>query len=65
MTAGGDSLDFPYDVISPAASMSNAKLHINSTISNAHLGACYLGIDIYNFYLGPNIPYHQHMQVHP
>ena len=26
--------------------MPNEKLHINSTISDAHLGACYLGIDI-------------------
>ena len=39
MTAGGDRLDCPYDVSSPAVSMTNAKLHINSTISDAHRGA--------------------------
>ena len=65
MTACGDLLDFPYDVSSPAVSMTNAKLHINSTISDSHKGARYLGIDITNFYLGTNMPYHQYMRIHP
>ena len=58
MTAGGDRLDCPYDVRSPAVSMTYSKLHINSTISNAHKGARYLGIDITNFYLVNGIPYY-------
>ena len=45
--------------------MPNAKPHINSTISNAHIGARYLGINISNFYLGTDMPYHQYMRVHP
>ena len=52
MTDGGDRLDFPFDVSSPAVSMKNSKLHINSTISDAHKGARYLGIDITNYHLG-------------
>ena len=64
MTAGGDRLDCPYDVSSLAVSMTNSKLHINSTISNAHKGARYLGIDITNFYLGTGMPYYQYMCIH-
>ena len=65
MTTGGDCLEFPYNVSSPTILMTNEKLHINSTISESHIGAFYLGIDISNFYLITNTPYHQYMQVHP
>ena len=65
MTAGGDCLDCPYDISSPVVLMPNAKLHIDRTISDTHLGACCLGINISNFYLGTDMPYHQYMQVHP
>ena len=65
MTAGGYRLNLPCDASSPAVSMTNAKLHINSTISDAHKGARYLGIDITNFYLVTNMPYHQYMHIHP
>ena len=64
MTAGGDRLNCPYDVRSPAVSMTNSKLHIISTISNAHKEARYLGIDITNFYLGTGMPYYQYMRIH-
>jgi hypothetical protein len=36
MTAGGDQLDYPGDASSPAVAMLDAKLHINSTIADAH-----------------------------
>ena len=65
MTARGDRLDCPYNVSSPAVSMTNSKLHIHSTISDAYKGECYLGIDITNFYLGTDMPYHQYMRIHP
>ena len=65
MTDGGDRLDCPYDVSSPVVSMTNSKLHINSTISDAHNGAHYLSIDIINFYLGTNMTCHQYMRIHP
>ena len=43
--------------------MLDAKLHINSTISNAHKGARYFGIDIKNFYLGTPMQYFQYIRV--
>ena len=50
MTAGSDKLDCPGDASSPAVSMLDAKLHINSTISDAKNGARYLGLDIKKLY---------------
>ena len=65
MTSGGERLDCPYDVSSPAVSMTNSKIHIKITISDSNKGARYLGIDITNFYLGTDMPYHQYMLIHP
>ena len=65
MTAGGDKLDYPGDASSPAVSMLDAKLHINSTISDAKNGARYLGLDIKNFYLGTPMSYFQYIRVRP
>jgi hypothetical protein len=65
MTAGGDKLDYPGDASSPAVSMLDAKLHINSTISDAKNGARYLGLDIKNFYLGTPMTYFQYLRVRP
>jgi hypothetical protein len=65
MTAGGDKLDYPGDPSSPAVSLLDAKLHINSTISDAHKGARYLGIDIKNFYLGTPMAFFQYIRVRP
>ena len=65
MTAGGDRLDYPDDPSSPAVSMQNAKLHINSTISDAKRGARYLVADIHNFYLGTPMSYFQYLRVKP
>jgi hypothetical protein len=65
MTAGGDKLDYPGDASSPAVSMLDAKLHINSTISDAKHGARYLGLDIKNYFLGTPLKYFQYMRDHP
>ena len=65
MDTGGDFIDCAYNVSSPSVSMPNSKIHINSIISDAHIGDRYLGIEISNFYLSTNVPYHQYMQVHP
>ena len=65
MTAGSDKLDYPGDASSPAVSMLDAKLHINSTISDAKNGARYLGLDIKNFYLGTPMSYFQYIATHP
>ena len=39
MTVGGDKLDAYQDVRSPAVAIADTKIHLNSTISNAHRGA--------------------------
>ena len=57
MTAGGDKLDYPGDASSPTVSMLAAKVHINSTISDAKNGARHMGIDIQNYYLGTPMAY--------
>jgi hypothetical protein len=62
MTAGGDKLDYPRDASSPTVSMLNAKIHI---ISDAHKGACHLGLDIKNYYLGTPMSYYQYLRVPP
>jgi hypothetical protein len=63
MTAGGDRLDYPGDASSPTVSMLDAKIHINSTISDAKHGARHLGIDIKNYYLGTPMEYYQYLRV--
>ena len=45
--------------------MLDAKLHINSTLSDAHKGARYLRIDIKNFYLSTPMQYYQYIGVLP
>ena len=64
LCAGGDKLDYPDDPSSPAVSVTNAKLHINSTISDAKKGAKYLVLDIKIFYLGNKLTYFQYIRVH-
>jgi hypothetical protein len=63
MTAGGDKLDYPGDASSPTVSMLDAKLHINSTISDAKYGSRHLGLDIKNYFLGTPMAYYQYMRV--
>ena len=36
LTAGGDKLDYPIDPSSPAVSLLNMNIHINSTISRTN-----------------------------
>jgi len=43
--------------------MLDAKLHINSTISDAHKGARHLGLGIKNYYLGVPMDYYQYIRV--
>ena len=65
MTVGGDRLDYPGYASSPVVCMLDAKLHINSTISDTHKGSRYLGINIKNFYLGTPMLYYQYIRVLP
>ena len=49
LTVGGDLLECPYDAASPAASLIETKLIINSTISDAHKGARFMAADLKDF----------------
>ena len=46
MTVGGDKLDYNDDAASPAATLLETKLLLNSVISDAHNGARFMTIDI-------------------
>ena len=49
MTVGGDRLDYPFDSTSPAASLVETKILINSVIPDATHGARFLTLDIKDF----------------
>jgi len=51
MTVGGDCLDAYQDVDSQLVSTLDSKLHINSTLSDAHKGDTYCTADIKDFFL--------------
>ena len=64
LTAGGTKINYPGDQSSPAVSLLNLKIHINSTILRAKNNAKYMCIDINNFYLGTTMNYFQYMRIH-
>ena len=64
MTVGGDRLDAYQDVRSPAVGVIDTKLHLNSVISDAHLGARYCTGDLKDFFLVSDMPIYQYMRVH-
>ena len=64
LTVGGDRLDYPNDASSPAASMIDAKLLINSTISDSTKGAKFMTIDIKDFFLQSSLPQPEYMRIH-
>ena len=64
MTVGGDRLDAFQDVRSPAVSIVDAKLHLNSTISDAKNGARYCTADLKDFFLTSDMKIYQYMRIH-
>ena len=64
MTVGGDKLDAFQDVRSPAVGLTDTKLHINSTISDAHKGARYCTGDLKDFFLVSDMKIYQYMRLH-
>ena len=50
LTVGGDKLTCDFDVASPAASILESKLLINSVISDAHKGERFLTFGIKDFF---------------
>jgi hypothetical protein len=64
MTVGGNLLDAYQDVRSPAISLLDTKIHFNSVISDAHLGACYCTGDLKDFFLQSDMHIYQYMRIH-
>jgi hypothetical protein len=64
MTVGGDKRDAFQEVHSPAIGITDTKLHLNSTISDAKHGARYCTGDLKDFFLCSDMPIYQYMRVH-
>ena len=64
LTVGGDRLDYPSDVGSPAASLLEAKLLLNSTISDADKGARFFAADLKDFFLATPMKDPEYMRIH-
>ena len=64
IVVGGDKLMYEYDAGSPAASFLEAKLIINSTISDSTKGARFFTADIKDFFLATPMKTAEYMKVH-
>jgi hypothetical protein len=64
LTVGGDKLECKYDAGSPAASLLESKLIINSTISDAHQGARFLSADLKDHFLASPMEETEYMRIH-
>ena len=50
LTVGGDKLDYPFEASSPASSLIDAKLILNSTIYDANQGAKFMTANLKDFF---------------
>jgi hypothetical protein len=57
-------LDYSYDAGSPAASILETKLTINSVISDASKGARFMGADLKDFFLASPMEEPEYMRIH-
>ena len=64
LTLGGDVLEYDGNASSPAASLLEAKLLINSTISDSHLGAKFMSIDLKDFFLQSFLEEPEYIRIH-
>ena len=64
LTVGGDRLDYWDNAASPAASLLETKLMINSVISDAHRGARFMSLDIKDHFLQSILPEPEYMRIH-
>ena len=64
LVVGGDKLSTHLDICSPAISVVDTKLHLNSTIPDASRGARYATADIKDFFLQSPMRQFQYMRVH-
>ena len=63
ITVGGDRLEYEPDAGSPAASLVETKLTINSTISDAHRGARFMSADLKDFFLATTMNEAEYMRI--
>ena len=64
IVVGGDKLTYSNDTGSPAASLLETKILINSTISDTHKGARFMCMDLKDFFLATLMPRPEFMRVH-
>ena len=64
LTVGGDRLEYWDDAASPAASLVETKLLLNSVISDAHKNARFMTIDIKDFFLQSFMKDAEYMRIH-
>ena len=62
ITFGGSKILFDYDIGTPTADLSTAKILINSTLSTR--GARWSGFDLMNMYLDTNLKDYENLGVH-
>ena len=64
ITVGGDRLEYEPDAGSPAASLVETKLTINSTISDAHRGARFMSADLKDFFPQSFLEEPEYIRIH-
>ena len=64
LTVGGDRLQYPDDTASPAATLLESKLLLNSTISQSAKGARFMTLDIKDFFLQTQMARPEFMKIH-
>ena len=64
LTIGGDKLDYHDNSTSPAASLIDTKILINSVVSDAKSGARFPTIDIIDYFLQSTLPVAEYMRIH-
>ena len=64
LTIGGDKLIYDSETASPAASLLETKILLNSIISNSKQGARFMTIDIKDFFLQSKLKIKEYMKFH-
>ena len=64
LTVGDDHLEYYTDPSAPVVGLFDAKIYLNSTISDAKWGARYFVADIENYYLNNKLLQFQYMRIH-
>ena len=62
ITVGGSKISVDYDIVTPTADLSTAKILINSTLSTR--GAWCASFDLMNMYLNTNLKDYENVRVH-